>query len=61
MKEHFFICPYCWERISMILDPCMQNESYIEDCQVCCSPIEINFSLSDDEINFFNIKIIEGN
>ena len=40
MLEHFFQCPYCWEEVSMLLDP-SQNQTYIEDCEVCCNPIEI--------------------
>ncbi|MBT5323479.1 MAG: CPXCG motif-containing cysteine-rich protein, partial [Campylobacteraceae bacterium] len=36
MIEHFFTCPYCWERISMLLDPDMSGEEYVEDCEVCC-------------------------
>lgn len=40
MIEHFFSCPYCWESISMLLDP-SASTTYIEDCEVCCNPIEI--------------------
>jgi hypothetical protein len=50
MIEHFFICPYCWEEISMLLDPDMSGEVYVEDCQVCCNPIEIRFEIRDEEI-----------
>lgn len=39
--EHFFQCPYCWETISMILDSSVRKQTYIEDCEVCCNPIEI--------------------
>jgi len=42
--EHFFTCPYCWERISMILDNTEEVSDYIEDCEVCCRPIENYFS-----------------
>lgn len=47
MIEHFFTCPYCWERISMLLDPDMSEEAYIEDCEICCNPIQIVFTLRD--------------
>ncbi len=40
MEEHFFQCPYCWEEISMLLDP-SQSQTYVEDCEICCNPIEI--------------------
>jgi transcription elongation factor Elf1 len=50
MLEHFFTCPYCWETISMLLDPYMSAEIYVEDCQVCCNPIEVEFEIVDGRI-----------
>lgn len=41
MEEHFFNCPYCWESISVLLDPSVSEQQLIEDCEVCCNPIEI--------------------
>lgn len=42
METHFFQCPYCWEEISMQLDRSVREQTYIEDCEVCCNPIEIS-------------------
>lgn len=61
MIEHFFTCPYCWQSISMVLDPYMEDEEYIEDCQVCCRPIIVNFKIYDDEVVSFRADVIEGN
>ena len=58
--EHFFTCPYCWERISMILDSYEEQTDYIEDCEVCCRPIEIKFSMVDDRLISFGAKEMEG-
>lgn len=58
--EHFFICPYCWETISMILDSSEEESEYIEDCEVCCRPIEIVFRFSQGELLSFKAKKIEG-
>lgn len=41
MLEHHFQCPYCWEEISILLDPSVSKQTYVEDCEVCCNPIEI--------------------
>lgn len=41
MEECFFQCPYCWEDISMLIDISVYNQTYIEDCEVCCNPIQI--------------------
>ncbi len=58
MIEHFFTCPYCWEQISMLLDPDMSEEEYVEDCQVCCSPMQIKFTLIDERVvRFEAIKL----
>ena len=34
-------CPYCGERISVTVDDGALGQDYIEDCAVCCRPIEI--------------------
>lgn len=41
MYEHFFQCPYCWEEISFLLDTSVAKQTYVEDCEVCCNPIEV--------------------
>jgi hypothetical protein len=57
-EEFFFQCPYCWENISMVLDKSVHNDSYIEDCEVCCNPIEVKYQSDRDEIiNFSAISI----
>jgi transcription elongation factor Elf1 len=58
--EHFFTCPYCWETISMILDLDEETSEYIEDCEVCCRPIELFFKFSVDELVSFEAKKMEG-
>ncbi|MAD12102.1 MAG: CPXCG motif-containing cysteine-rich protein [Flavobacteriaceae bacterium] len=59
MIEHFFQCPYCWEEISMLLDASINQSNYIEDCEVCCNPISINFSSSSNHIESFEARSIE--
>ena len=34
-------CPYCGEPFETRLDLSAGSASYIEDCQVCCQPIEL--------------------
>jgi len=58
--EHFFTCPYCWERISMILDSSEENSDYIEDCEVCCRPIELIFRFSGEDLVSFQARRMEG-
>lgn len=48
--EHFFNCPYCGEKISVLIDLNFNNQYYTEDCEICCRPIEINFSTVNGSI-----------
>ncbi len=59
MLEHFFQCPYCWEEISMLLDVSITNETYVEDCEVCCNPIEVSTQFQDQELLSFEARSIE--
>lgn len=59
MKEHFFQCPYCWETISMLIDISQENQSYIEDCEVCCNPIQLKVRTENNEILSFEAQNIE--
>lgn len=43
--EHEFMCPYCWQTISMLVDTSIRRQSYIEDCEICCNPIEITYEV----------------
>lgn len=58
MEEHFFQCPYCWEEISMLLDPSV-SETYIEDCEVCCNPIQITTYFEEGNLEGFQAAPIE--
>jgi hypothetical protein len=44
----------------MILDSYEEYNEYIEDCEVCCRPIEIKFKLLDERLLAFSAKIMEG-
>ena len=59
MIEHFFQCPYCWETISMLLDISHNNQSYIEDCEVCCNPIQVQLRIENQSIISFLAQNIE--
>jgi len=59
MIEHFFQCPHCSEEISMLVDPSVRRQEYIEDCEVCCNPIEIQVEMEEGEIMYFEANSIE--
>jgi Cysteine-rich CPXCG len=39
LSEMEIACPYCGETLSVLIDESAEEQSYIEDCQVCCRPI----------------------
>jgi hypothetical protein len=41
-------CPYCGESIDTVIDLSAGSFRYIEDCQVCCAPIDLAGEVDDD-------------
>lgn len=41
-------CPWCGEGFITFFDGSAGEQSYIEDCQVCCRPIEMTFRMARD-------------
>ena len=41
-------CPYCGERLETRVDLTTDEPAYIEDCQVCCRPIEFGLERDDN-------------
>lgn len=42
-------CPYCWEQIEIVVDCSDMDQEYVEDCSVCCSPVIISVTVSDED------------
>ena len=59
MLEHFFLCPHCWENISVLLDPSVENQSYTEDCEICCNPIDFQVQFNQRELQNFQVSSLE--
>lgn len=59
--EKFFKCPYCFEKISMLLDISNEDsQSYVEDCEVCCNPIQVSFYGAEGKIKGFSAEKAYG-
>lgn len=56
MLEHFFQCPYCGEGISMLLDPSVPEQTYLEDCEICCNPLQIHVKFQHRELLAFDVE-----
>jgi hypothetical protein len=42
-------CPYCAELIEIVVDCSLNYQEYIEDCSVCCQPINFQIDSSDSD------------
>ena len=54
LDEQSISCPYCGETITVLIDTSLDEQNYIEDCQVCCRPIVLDVAVdSDGSVNVF--------
>ena len=47
--EAVVTCPYCGEPISVLVDCSLEQQTYVEDCQVCCQPMVIHAVVDEDD------------
>ena len=59
MLEEYFDSPYCWENQLKMVDPSVKNQNFIEDCEVCCNPIDFQISIENNEVIFFQPEKID--
>jgi len=45
LMSHHIQCPYCGESFELLVDCSIPQQSYVEDCEVCCRPILLNVSV----------------
>lgn len=54
MIEQYFDCPHCWENQLKMIDPSVEIQNFIEDCEVCCNPIEFDLMVKNNVIELFS-------
>ena len=40
-------CPYCWEHFELLVDASINDQAYVEDCEICCRPIDFKVIVDD--------------
>ena len=54
-NDYSFACPYCGEELSVRLDISGgSKQSFIQDCEVCCRPIQITLGLKGEDVTSFS-------
>jgi hypothetical protein len=49
LENALYECPYCGEKVETTLDLSAGDQTYIEDCQVCCRPITFVLQVHEEE------------
>lgn len=59
MEEKEFLCPVCWAEVSVLLDPSVDFTEYVEDCEVCCRPLEFKVGFEEGDLLRFEVRAME--
>ena len=59
MLESYFDCQHCWENQLKMIDPSILNQTFIEDCETCCNPLEFKIQIQDNILLSFDVNSIE--
>ncbi len=52
MPEYIAVaCPYCGESVELVVDETAGSASYVEDCPVCCRPMQVDVEVDGDEVS----------
>lgn len=49
-------CPYCGEIITLFLDLSVESQNYVEDCSVCCQPMNVSYSVEAGEVSGISVE-----
>ena len=55
LLERRITCPFCAEPMSILIDLSAGAQTYIEDCQVCCQPMQIAFETDGSDLLYLQI------
>lgn len=51
-------CPYCGESIDLVVDVSAGTQTYVEDCSVCCQPMDV--SVEVDAQGGYDVRVERG-
>ena len=50
-------CPYCGETITLFLDLSVEEQTYVEDCSVCCQPMTVAYTADGGELTSLQVDV----
>lgn len=56
-QDYSFLCPYCGEELNVHLDLSeIKQQKFVQDCEVCCKPIQIEVRFEKGEVVQFSAE-----
>ena len=49
-------CPYCGAVFTTLVDCSAGDQRYIEDCQVCCAPINMHLETDEQQLKALEVR-----
>ena len=43
------LCPYCGERVGLLVDATLPHQQYVEECEVCCRPMLVTIDATAED------------
>jgi len=59
LEDVIALCPYCSQPLNLLIDRSFNEQSYSQDCQVCCNPMIVNVEI--DKENNITLTLIREN
>jgi len=52
-----FQCPHCMAEGSVLVDAAGgRRQTFVQDCEVCCRPLEVSLRIEDGEVTSLDVK-----
>lgn len=58
LTERQVTCPSCWETHTVLIDLTDTQKSLIEDCTVCCNPMQISFDICGGDVQNLHVETL---
>jgi len=56
VQEAGATCPHCWQPITMLVDTSVPEQRYVEDCEVCCNPLDVHCVCAYGQVLRFEVE-----
>ncbi len=60
LAEQKYTCPHCWRTSVIQIDLTAGSQSFVQDCEVCCNPIEFRYETQSGELVSFDYESAAG-